>query len=286
MSEDTAFLRKPEWLKVQLPKTKEFKRVKTIIGKLNLHSVCQEARCPNMTECFHRGTATFLILGDVCTRTCRYCNVRTGKPGGVDEEEPERLVEAVKKIGLSYVVITSVTRDDLPDGGAGIFARCITLLKQQIPDGGIEVLIPDFGGNRHSLDLIIEAGPDVINHNMEVAKRLFYEARPQGNYDVSLEMIRHINESGTNITTKSGFMVGLGESTEDVTALLSDLVSVSCARVTIGQYQQPTREHWPVHKYYHPDEFAAFRKEALRMGLRSVESGPLVRSSYHAAQMS
>ena len=203
MSEDFALLRKPEWLKVGLPKTKEFKRIKSVIKKFGLHSVCQEARCPNMTECFQAGTATFLILGDVCTRRCRYCNVRKGTPGRVDEEEPERLVEAVKKIGLTYIVITSVTRDDLPDGGAGIFARCIRLLKKEVPASRVEVLIPDFGGNRDALDLIIETGPDVINHNLEVAQRLFRDVRPLGNYDVSLGMIRHINESDANVITLS-----------------------------------------------------------------------------------
>lgn len=281
----TPILRKPEWLKVKLPNTKEFKRVKRILSSCNLHSVCQEALCPNITECFHSGTATFLILGDICTRNCRYCNVRSGLPGPVDDNEPERLARAVQELGLTYIVVTSVTRDDLHDGGAKIFARAIKLLRVESPDCAIEVLIPDFNGNGESLNLVMEARPDVINHNMEVVKSLFPDLRPQGNYDISLDLLRRIHSRKSDITSKSGFMIGLGESREDIEELLNDLASVGCDRVTIGQYQQPTRNHWPVNKYYHPDEFAELQQIAYDMGFQSVEAGPLVRSSYHAALM-
>lgn len=285
--------RKPDWLKVKLPASREFTHVKEILSSFHLHSICEEARCPNMTECFHSGTATFLILGNICTRNCRYCNVRHGNPDGVDESEPERLAQAVKKLGLRYVVVTSVTRDDLPDGGAEIFARCVERLHREIPGCRVEVLIPDLQGNRNALDRIIRTRPYVINHNMEVVPALFSDLRPQGNYETSLELLRRIqryNEhppmpsSHIKIITKSGFMVGLGESWEDIVMLLHDLASVGCERVTIGQYQQPTRNHSPVVKYYHPDEFAFLRGMAYKMGLKHVEAGPLVRSSYRAAE--
>jgi len=278
-------MRKPDWLKVRLPNTAGFKRVKQVLAAYNLHSVCQEARCPNITECFHSGTATFLILGDICTRNCRYCNIRSGIPRGIDEEEPERLAGAVRELDLQYIVITSVTRDDLSDGGAGIFARCVNLLHCENPNCKVEVLISDLRGKREALDLIIDAQPDVINHNMEVVRPLFTKIRPQGDYDISLEILRRIHEHEGNIASKSGFMIGLGEKWEDILKLINDLADVNCERLTIGQYQQPTRNHWPVRKYYHPDEFAELKQIAYQMGFTSVESGPLVRSSYHAALM-
>ena len=282
---ETQRMRKPGWLKVKLPHTKEFKRVKRILSSCSLHSVCQEARCPNMTECFHAGTATFLILGDVCTRSCAYCNIGHGIPRPMDTGEPERLADAVMKLGLRYVVITSVTRDDLADGGAELFARCVELVRTGNPDCTIEVLIPDFRGSTDALDRLIEARPDVINHNMEVVRSLFNEVRPQGNYDISLKLLRQLADRHASIISKSGFMIGLGETMDQILGLLADLSSVECGRVTIGQYQQPTRTHWPVHKYYHPDEFEELKARAGEMGLRSVEAGPLVRSSYHAALM-
>ncbi len=282
---ESQIIRKPDWLKVRLPNTAEFKRVKRVLAAYNLHSVCQEARCPNITECFHSGTATFLILGEICTRNCRYCNIRSGIPRGIDEEEPERLAEAVRELNLQYIVITSVTRDDLPDGGAGIFARCVNLLRYENPDCKVEVLIPDLRGKREALGLIIEAQPNVINHNMEVVRPLFTKIRPQGDYNISLEMLRRIHEYEGNIASKSGFMIGLGEKWEDILELINDLADVNCERLTISQYQQPTRNHWPVRKYYHPDEFAELKQIAFGMGFTSVESGPLVRSSYHAALM-
>lgn len=235
-----------------------------------------------MAECFESGTATFLILGNICTRNCLYCNVTHGIPPPVDEQEIHRLIDAVQKMSLNYIVITSVTRDDLHDGGAQVFADCISQLRQIQPNCKIEVLIPDFQGCPSALEKVIAAAPDVINHNMEVVKPMFAQFRPQGNYDVSLKLLKQIAESP--IVAKSGFMVGFGESREDILHLIDDLASVSCARLTIGQYQQPTLRHWPVAKYYHPDDFAEFKEIAYQKGFQYVEAGPLVRSSYHAAQ--
>jgi lipoic acid synthetase len=275
-------LRKPPWLKVRLPYAEECRKIKTTIAEFQLHTVCQEAACPNIAECFASGTATFLIMGDICTRHCLYCNVTHGIPAPVDEQEIYRLIDAAQKINLNYVVITSVTRDDLPDGGAQIFADYINQLREAIPGCKIEVLIPDFQGNQAALEKVIAAAPDVINHNMEVVEPLFAQLRPQGNYNISLNLLSGI--SATPVVSKSGFMVGFGEKREDLLRLIDDLASVSCERLTIGQYQQPTLKHWPVAKYYHPDEFAGFKEIAHQKGFKYVEAGPLVRSSYHAAQ--
>jgi len=277
-------MRKPDWLKVPLPNSREFANVRGLLGRLDLHSVCQEARCPNMGECFQSGTATFLILGNICTRNCRYCNVQHGRPGPVDNAEPERLIEAVKKLRLRYVVITSVTRDDLPDGGAAIFARCVELLRKEIPDCRVEVLIPDLQGNWGALERILEAGPRVLNHNVEVAPRLFGELRPQGSYALSLGLLRRAGSDAGKTMTKSGFMIGLGETKDEILSLLDDLAAVSCASLTIGQYLQPSAGHWPVAAFYRPEDFEEFRREALQRGFRNVVSGPLVRSSYHASK--
>ncbi|KAF0156963.1 MAG: lipoic acid synthetase [Syntrophaceae bacterium] len=235
-----------------------------------------------MAECFESGTATFLILGNICTRHCLYCHVAHGQPAPVDEKEIEHLITATKIMNLNYVVITSVTRDDLPDGGAQVFADCITQLRQSRPNCKIEVLVPDFQGNQKALERLIAAVPDVINHNLEVAETLFGELRPQGNYHLSLQLLSRI--AATPIVSKSGFMVGFGEQKKDVLRLMDDLAAASCARLTIGQYQQPTLKHRPVAKYYHPDEFAEFKEIAYSKGFQYVESGPLVRSSYHAAK--
>ena len=235
-----------------------------------------------MAECFASGTATFLIMGNICTRDCLYCNVEHGQPEPVDEDEINHLVYAVRKMKLEYVVITSVTRDDLPDGGAQVFADCVNRLREENLTCKVEVLIPDFRGESVALQKVLQAGPDVINHNMEVVRPMFAKLRPQGNYDVSLELIKNISSS--SVISKSGFMIGFGESREDILRLIDDLASVSCARLTIGQYQQPTLKHWPVAKYYHPDEFAEFKEVAYQKGFQYVESGPLVRSSYHAAK--
>jgi lipoic acid synthetase len=285
MQDPSSTLRKPDWLKVRLPNSREFRHVRDVLANRHLHTICQEARCPNITECFKEGTATFLILGKICTRNCRYCHVIHDIPPPLDPHEPERLTEAVKALGLKYIVITSVTRDDLPDGGATIFAGSIASLRRQIPDCRVEVLIPDFQGNWRALEQVMAAGPDVINHNIEVAPTLYPNLRPQGNYKISLELLRRI-KPGTEkkIVSKSGFMVGFGEKREDILRLLEDLVAAKCERLTIGQYQQPTRNHWPVMKYYHPDEFKEMKEMACAMGFRHVESGPLVRSSYHAAR--
>ncbi|HYA13791.1 MAG TPA: lipoyl synthase [Syntrophales bacterium] len=277
--------RKPEWLKVRLPSSQEFKHVKGILSNLNLHSICQEAHCPNVTECFNSGTATFLILGNICTRHCLYCNVQHGEPEGVDDNEPVRLVRAVEELGLQYIVITSVTRDDLTDGGAKVFARCVERLHLVIPGCKVEVLIPDLRGKWDALECIIESSPHVINHNLEVVPALFKDLRPQGDYRISLELLDRVHRYSENrIVTKSGFMVGFGEGWDDILGLLHDLAAVHCERITIGQYQQPTRNHWPVIKYYHPDEFEMIKERAYKMGLKYVEAGPLVRSSYHAAE--
>ncbi|HET6490253.1 MAG TPA: lipoyl synthase, partial [Syntrophales bacterium] len=277
-------MRKPDWLKVPLPNTREFMEVRGILDRLDLHSVCQEARCPNMGECFQSRTATFLILGNKCTRNCRYCNVQDGQPGVPDENEPERLAEAVKALGLRYVVITSVTRDDLTDGGAALFARCIELLRKEIADCRVEVLIPDLQGNWTALQRILASGPHVLNHNIEVVPRLFGELRPRGNYALSLELLRRAGEDYRKALTKSGFMVGFGETRDEILSLLDDLAEVACASLTIGQYLQPSAAHWPVAKFYMPDEFEDFRQEALLRGFKTVVSGPLVRSSYQAAK--
>lgn len=280
--EKPRLLRKPPWLKVRLPYAAGCREIKATLAELKLHTVCQEAACPNIAECFNCGTATFLILGNICTRHCLYCNVQHGIPLPVAEKEIDQLIAAVKQMGLKYVVITSVTRDDLPDGGAGIFAGCINKLRECRPECKIEVLIPDFQGNRSALEKVIEAHPDVINHNMETVKPLFPRLRPQGNYDISLELLRRTATS--SLVSKSGFMIGFGESHDDVLRLMDDLAAVSCARLTIGQYQQPTLKHLPVVKYYHPDEFSRLKEIARERGFKYVEAGPLVRSSYHAAR--
>ncbi|MGV8057213.1 MAG: lipoyl synthase [Smithellaceae bacterium] len=275
-------LRKPSWLKVRLPYAEECRKLKTTLAELKLHSVCQEAVCPNIAECFSGGTATFLILGNICTRHCLYCNVQHGIPSPVTENEVDRLITAVQKMNLKYIVITSVTRDDLPDGGAGIFANCINKLRKAQPDCKIEVLIPDFQGDEQALGKVLAARPAVINHNMETVRPMFTRLRPHGDYDISLKLLSRVSSSA--VISKSGFMIGFGESNDDILRLIDDLAAVFCARLTIGQYQQPTLKHWPVAKYYHPDEFARLKEIACKLGFKHVEAGPLVRSSYHAAR--
>lgn len=272
--------RKPQWLKVNLPRGGAFYRVTRILREHGLSTICEEAQCPNRTECFSQGTATFLILGKNCTRHCKYCNVTAGSPWPVDPTEPQRIVDAARELELIYVVITSVTRDDLSDGGAGHFAACITCLREQLPTCKIEVLIPDFGGDERALRRVIAARPDVINHNVEVPPRLFPRVRPEGDYRRSLELLEYLADGG--ITTKSGLMVGLGEEMGDIEEVFDDLVQVNCHWVTIGQYQQPTTAHWPVHRYYHPDEFTLLADKARAYGFDRVSSAPWVRSSYHA----
>jgi lipoic acid synthetase len=283
LQQRSQILRKPDWLKVRPPFTDECRDIKSALAGLQLHTVCQEAACPNMAECFNSGTATFLILGNICTRNCLYCHMLHGNPQPIDASEIDHLITAVQKMDLKYVVVTSVTRDDLPDGGAQAFADCIGYLRKAVPECKIEVLIPDFQGQFSALEKVIAAKPDVINHNMEVVEPLFSQLRPQGSYSISLELLSQIAKLSTAIS-KSGFMVGFGEKRKDILRLIDDLADVSCMRLTIGQYQQPTLKHWPVAKYYHPDEFAELKEIAYQKGFQYVEAGPLVRSSYHAAQ--
>ena len=277
-------LRKPPWIRFSMPGGKDYVRVRGVIKEEGLHTVCTEAGCPNIGECFSRGTATFLILGDTCTRNCCYCAVNQGTPGPVDGSEPEKIARAVEKLGLTYAVITSVTRDDLDDGGAGIYTELIGKIRDRSPSCEIEVLVPDFMPRwRENLQLVIEARPDVLNHNIEVAGNLYKELRPMGNYNISLEILK--TAAGAGLSAKSGLMIGFGESTEDIYETLDDLRGVGCSMLTVGQYLQSTRDGFPVVKYYHPDEFEEIRQKALEMGFGKVMAGPLVRSSYHAGEL-
>jgi len=250
-----------------------------------LHTVCQEAQCPNIWECFSCGTATFLILGSRCTRNCRFCAVEQGPLGPPDPEEPIRVAEAAEKMGLQYIVVTSVTRDDLRDGGASQFAKTIRKIRGRIPDARVEILIPDFQGDAEALQTVLDAGPDVLNHNMETVSRLYDTVRPQADYHRSLKLLRTSLELAPTTPTKSGIMLGLGERKEEIRQVLSDLRAAGCQMLTLGQYLQPTRDHLPVERYVEPEEFDQWREEALRMGFSEVSSGPLVRSSYHAQDL-
>jgi lipoic acid synthetase len=250
--------------------------------ELNLHTVCEDARCPNIGECWNHGTATFMILGDVCTRACAYCAVAHGRPGAVDAGEPARVATAIETLGLTYVVVTSVDRDDLPDGGASIFAATVRETRARLPGCRIEVLIPDFQGNEQALQTVLDAGPDVLNHNTETVPRLYRMARSGGRYSRTLELLDRSRRYAPAIPTKTGVMVGLGEELDELVATFRDLREVGCGILTIGQYLRPTDEHAPMIRYYHPDEFRELKRIALDLGFVHVESGPLVRSSYHA----
>jgi lipoic acid synthetase len=278
-------LKKPPWLRKRLPPSEDFARVKSILDSADLHTVCEEARCPNLGECFSKGTATILILGRVCTRNCGFCAVEHGVSAPPEEEEPERVARAVKKMGLHYVVITSVTRDDLLDGGASHFAKTIHAIRALDREIKIEVLIPDFKGDPSSLIAVLKEGPDVLNHNIETIPRLYSEVRPQADYRRSLHLLKKAKERGTQTLTKSGFMLGLGETGEEVFSLLRDLSDVGCDFLTIGQYLQPRPDRLPVVRYIPPEEFEEIKKIGEGMGFKSVASGPFVRSSFHAAQM-
>jgi len=279
--------RRPEWLKVRLPAGENYFELKRLMRGQALHTVCESARCPNIGECWAHRTATFMILGDVCTRRCGFCVVPKGRPGGVvDQAEPERVAEAAVRMGLKYAVVTSVDRDDLKDGGATIFALTIEALRQRIPDCKTEVLIPDFRGSDEALETVLRARPDILNHNIETVPRLYPAARRGSNYGRSLRLLRRSRETPPAIPTKSGLMVGLGETLEEVCSVLADLAAAGVAIVTIGQYLRPSREQLPVARFYTPEEFAALRSEGRRLGIRHVESGPLVRSSYHAHEQS
>jgi len=273
---------KPEWLKVRAPGSPNYQRLKQLMRGLDLHTVCEEAHCPNIGECWNHGTATFMILGDVCTRACGYCAVSHGKPVTLDLDEPERVANAIHTLGLNYVVITSVDRDDLPDGGASIFAETIRRTRTLMPSTRLEVLIPDFQGKAEPLYTVLEAGPDVLNHNTETVPRLYRLARSGGRYPRTLELLQRARDKAPHISTKSGIMVGLGEEFDEIVATLGDLRRVGVDILTIGQYLRPSEDHLPMVRYYHPDEFARLKTIALDLGFGHVESGPLVRSSYHA----
>jgi len=273
--------RKPHWLKVKLPSGDNFKALRDIVETHKLHTICSSGRCPNMGECWGDRTATFMILGNICTRSCGFCNVLTGKPLPADLQEPEKVAESIRLMGVKHAVITSVDRDDLPDGGAEIWAATIRKIRELNPGITMETLIPDFQGKEHLLDIIIKESPEVVSHNLETVRRLTKEVRKQAKYDRSLAVLQYLKEQGIN-RTKSGIMLGLGETKEEVIETMEDLRSVGVDVMTIGQYLQPSPKHLPVIRYPHPDEFKEYERIGLEMGFRFVESGPLVRSSYHA----
>ena len=274
--------RLPEWLKAPMPGGPNYMQLRDLLKSERLHTVCEEAHCPNIGECWERGTATFMILGDICTRACSYCAVTSGTPVGLDLQEPVRLAETVERMGLSYVVITSVDRDDLPDGGAFIYSRCIRQVRDRLPDCKVEVLIPDFQGDWDALAVVMDADPDTLNHNIETCRRVFRRVRAGGDYDLSLELIEQARRLNPRAVTKSGMMVGLGETWDEIVETMRDLRSVDCDLLTIGQYLRPTEKHSPLLKWYTPAEFDELRREGERLGFSHVASGPLVRSSYHA----
>lgn len=272
--------RRPEWLKVRAPGGDDYARIKSMMRSKALHTVCEEARCPNISECWNAGTATFMIHGDTCTRSCGFCAVKTGRPLPVDHDEPRRVAEAVASMNLKHAVITSVNRDELKDGGSIIWAETITAVRQASPQTTIEVLIPDFKGNTENLRRIVDAKPDVLNHNTETVPRLYKHVRPQGRYPWTLEVLRQAKELG--MRTKTGIMLGLGETPAEIMQTMVDLSEVNVDVLTLGQYLQPTKNHLPVDRFVHPNEFKHYEVEGLKMGFDIVESGPLVRSSYHA----
>jgi len=274
--------RKPAWLKVRAPGGARYIRLKRLLREANLHTVCEEAHCPNIGECWEDATATFMILGDVCTRNCGYCAVAHGKPVWEDREEPERIGRATATMGLAHVVITSVNRDDLADGGAAHWAATIRAVRTHAPACRVEVLVPDFQGLPSAIDTVIEAGPDVFNHNTETVPRLYKLARHGGRYERTLDVFRHVARRAPGLVTKSGIIVGLGEEREELLTTMRDLRAVGVSILTLGQYLRPSPAHLPVARYYHPDEFAALADEGRAMGFAHVEAGPLVRSSYHA----
>lgn len=274
--------RRPDWLKVKLPTGDNYSDVKNIMRKQQLHTVCEEAKCPNIAECWNHRTATFMILGDTCTRSCGFCNVKLGIPNELDLDEPRRVSESVQELNLRHVVITSVNRDELKDGGASIFAETIKLIREKMPLTTIEILIPDFKGFEEAFEIIMKNPPDILNHNLETVPRLYPYVRPQAKYKRSLDLITWFKQRG--LKTKSGIMVGIGEAVDEVFALMKDLVTAGCDILTIGQYLQPTKLHLPVDRFVTPEEFLMYKEEGMKMGFKIVESSPLVRSSYHADQ--
>lgn len=276
-------LRKPEWIRIKLPSGQETAKIKQLLRESQLHTVCEEAACPNLAECFKHGTATFMIMGDLCTRRCPFCDVAHGKPQPLDENEPRQLAEAVQKMALKYVVITSVNRDDLRDGGAEHFAACINEIRLQTPNTKIEILVPDFRGRIEKAVEILAAQPcDVFNHNMETVPRLYVKARPGADYQGSLELFRQFHEAKPNIPTKSGLMLGIGETEAEVVQVMKDLLAVGCSMLTLGQYLQPSKDHLAVEEYVTPAQFDRYAEIAKSLGFKQVASAPLVRSSYHA----
>lgn len=271
---------RPPWLQARIPGGENYARIKGLVSEHRLHTVCEEARCPNMGECWNHGTATFMILGDVCTRSCGFCAVKTGRPPELDGDEPRRVAEAVKMLGVRHAVITSVNRDELFDGGAQIFAETIHRTREVSPTTKIEVLIPDFQGDEFALNIVLDAFPDILNHNLETVPRLYAVVRPQAKYARSLELLDRAKRRG--FVTKTGLMLGIGERTEEVLEVMKDLRTADCDILTLGQYLQPTKQHVPVDRFVHPDEFRMLKERGEKMGFRHVESGPLVRSSYHA----
>lgn len=274
--------KKPEWFKVRRQEGDNYRELKQIMRTRSLHTVCEEARCPNIYECWQQRTATFMILGDTCTRACRFCSVKWGRPSHVDRHEPARVADAVATMGLKFAVVTSVNRDDLSDGGAGIFAATIRAIRERVPDCGVEVLIPDFQGNWEALGLVVGARPEILNHNVETVPRLFRRIQPWDSYETSLELFRQVRRRDPEMITKSGVMVGLGETREELVAVMQALREVDVDVLTIGQYLPPSRRHFPLQRYYTLEEFADLREAALALGFGHVESGPMVRSSYHA----
>jgi lipoic acid synthetase len=283
-SKRETMLRKPEWLRIKLPRSSErIDNIKAALRKHELHSVCEEASCPNLSECFNHGTATFMILGDICTRRCPFCDVGHGRPLAPNAEEPKKLALTLKDMALKYVVITSVDRDDLRDGGAQQFAECIKEIAVHAPNTKVEILVPDFRGRMdRALEILNEHPPHVFNHNLETAPRLYTKARPGANYQWSLDLLKKFGEANPGINTKSGLMVGLGETNEEILQVMRDLREHGVKMLTIGQYLQPSKDHLPVERYVHPDDFDMFQKEAMKMGFEHAACGPLVRSSYHA----
>jgi lipoic acid synthetase len=274
--------RLPDWFKVKKPGTTNYLKLQRLLKNGNLHTVCEEAHCPNIGDCWDRLSATFMILGDLCTRRCHYCAVTTGKPYKLDMDEPERLAGTVEKLGLRYCVITSVNRDDLPDGGAFMFAKCIQLIREKMPECRVEVLIPDFQGSEKALRTVVRAKPNVLNHNIETVQSIFHSVRPRGNYMQSLDLLETAKKMDPTLVTKSGIMVGLGEDWDEILLTMADLRDRNCDLLTIGQYLRPSEKHFPMNRFYDPKEFDKLRKEGLKLGFKYVASGPLVRSSFHA----
>ncbi len=273
---------RPSWIKARAPVGENYEDLRQLMRGLELHTVCEEAHCPNIGECWNFRTATFLLLGDICTRGCRYCAIGKGKPKGLDEDEPERVARAIQTLGLRHAVLTSVNRDDLADGGAHIFADSIRKIREYLPGCNVEVLIPDFMGDKSALQTVLDARPDVLNHNIETVRRIFRRFRPKATYDQSLELLRHAREADPDLRTKSGLMVGAGETIVEVVEVMDDLRASGVDVMTIGQYLPPAADYWPLDRYYTPDEFAYLKQQGLKRGFKHVESGPLVRSSYHA----